>query len=217
MQCGSVARIQMTMYSSRGALRAIALGCDRFSPLNYERPLRLHMHRLIHTRIPTFVHLHSRQLSLYYPTQEKRAPSQSASAPTAEETANADTKLIQELTQLATQSGKSKLVHCSSYPAPGIPGLEIQRWKLNEYKYSVVPSPFPTLARGLFSRKVSQAEKNKEEYKIVARGYDKFFNIGEVPWTSVSGSFTSYVYRSMLTKDWSSGPPSRSIPSHHTP
>lgn len=105
----------------------------------------------------------------------------------------ADSKLIQELAQMASKSGKSKLVHCSSYPAPSKPGMEIQRWKLNEFKYSVVPSPFPTLARGLFSRKVGEEGKDKVVHKVVARGYDKFFNIGEVPWTSVSCSPTSFV------------------------
>ena len=86
---------------------------------------------------------------------------------------------------------KTKLVHCSSYPAPSIPGMEIQRWKLNEYKYSVVPSPFPTLARGLFPRIVGKAGKDEVVHKIVARGYDKFFNIGEVPWTTVSSGYSS--------------------------
>lgn len=53
---------------------------------------------------------------------------------------------------------------------------------MNEFKYYDIPSPFPTLARGLFSL----SEKDGQaRYRIVARGYDKFFNIGEVPWTTV--------------------------------
>ncbi|KAF7325358.1 tRNA ligase [Mycena venus] len=48
-----------------------------------------------------------------------------------------------------------------------------------EHKYYVVPSPFPTLARGVFSLKQPDGQ-----YRIVARGYDKFFNIGEVGWTT---------------------------------
>ncbi len=67
---------------------------------------------------------------------------------------------------------------------------------MDEHKYYDVPSPFPTLARGLFTNWVQSESGNapattedkgeKGKYRIVARGYDKFFNIGEVPWTNVS-------------------------------
>lgn len=62
---------------------------------------------------------------------------------------------------------------------------------MNEYKYYNVPSPFPTLARGLFTTWVSENTQSTEgdangKFRIVARGYDKFFNIGEVPWTTVN-------------------------------
>lgn len=67
---------------------------------------------------------------------------------------------------------------------------------MDEFKYGVHPSPFPTLARGLFTRRVTPGESadiedpdefsGKGKHVIVARGYDKFFNIGEVPWNSVS-------------------------------
>ena len=61
---------------------------------------------------------------------------------------------------------------------------------MNEFKYYDVPSPFPTLARGLFTREIPDDSQKEGEvaskiYEIVARGYDKFFNIGEVPWTTV--------------------------------
>lgn len=76
---------------------------------------------------------------------------------------------------------------------------------MNEFKYYDVPSPFPTLARGLFTRWVSdrEGEKSKEgsdsgRHVIVARGYDKFFNIGEVPWTNVS-MFLPFVGQSSTT------------------
>ncbi|KAF8515637.1 RNA ligase-domain-containing protein [Gautieria morchelliformis] len=61
---------------------------------------------------------------------------------------------------------------------------------MNEFKYYEVPSPFPTLARGLFTSYDGSDVDAKGEgpsngkYSIVARGYDKFFNIGEVPWTN---------------------------------
>lgn len=63
----------------------------------------------------------------------------------------------------------------------------VQSWKMNEYKYSTVPSPFPTLARGLFTEWVSHATNSKTGlHRVVARGYDKFFNMNEVPWNNVS-------------------------------
>lgn len=53
-------------------------------------------------------------------------------------------------------------------------------WKMADYAYKRDPCPFPTRARGLFTEKVGE-----DEYSIVARGYDKFFNVGEVSWTQV--------------------------------
>ncbi|GAA5955304.1 hypothetical protein JCM21900_003039 [Sporobolomyces salmonicolor] len=54
-------------------------------------------------------------------------------------------------------------------------------WKMADYAYKREPCPFPTRARGLFTEKVKDGED--EEYRIVARGYDKFFNVDEVSWT----------------------------------
>lgn len=64
-------------------------------------------------------------------------------------------------------------------------------WKMADYAYKREPCPFPTRARGLFTERVrSGGDGDEDEYRIVARGYDKFFNIGEVSWTHVS-SFPS--------------------------
>lgn len=83
-----------------------------------------------------------------------------------------------------------------------INGEEIKReltsWKMADYAYKRDPCPFPTRARGLFTEKIErvktgteeviegEGEEDEEEYRIVARGYDKFFNVGEVSWTHVS-------------------------------
>lgn len=91
-------------------------------------------------------------------------------------------KLIESLYALSAKS--PKLVKSSQYTAPADKNIQVTSWKMNEFKYYDVPSPFPTLARGLFSTTVEHDEEIK--YQIVARGYDKFFNIGEVPWTNVS-------------------------------
>jgi tRNA ligase len=73
----------------------------------------------------------------------------------------------------------------------------ITSWKMQEHLYRRKDCPFPTLARGLFTatedlslqqlqqRGASTSAEDKKKIRIVARGYDKFFNIGEVPWTEV--------------------------------
>jgi tRNA ligase len=90
-----------------------------------------------------------------------------------------DSELITQLLDLAQK--KPKLVKSSIYPAPADKNVKVRSWKMDEHKYYIVPSPFPTLARGLFS---TTLDGNKG-HRIVVRGYDKFFNIGEVPWTNV--------------------------------
>jgi len=81
---------------------------------------------------------------------------------------------------------------------------------MNEFKYYDVPSPFPTLARGIFTvelpndeptpatmtaGELANAIEQEKKYRIVARGYDKFFNIGEVPWVTVSSSIHPYAFK----------------------
>lgn len=58
-------------------------------------------------------------------------------------------------------------------------------WKMADYAYKRDPCPFPTRARGLFTEPVEGAEDG-DEFRIIARGYDKFFNVDEVSWTQVS-------------------------------
>ena len=73
----------------------------------------------------------------------------------------------------------------------------ITSWKMTEHLYFNTNNPFPTMARGLFTEAVEEGDplppgleeefqgSNVEE-RIVARGYDKFFSIDEVPWTEVN-------------------------------
>lgn len=71
---------------------------------------------------------------------------------------------------------------------------------MTEHMYFKKSLVFPTLARGLFTEEVlegdpvppletcsHQSESNPDapNERIVLRGYDKFFNIGEVSWTEV--------------------------------
>ena len=96
-----------------------------------------------------------------------------------------NSQLITDLHALYKKS--PKLVKAVQYAAPAIPEITVESWRMNEFKYYDIPSPFPTLARGLFSVREDVAEEKDSlaRYRIVTRGYDKFFNIGEVPWTSV--------------------------------
>ncbi|KAJ2306211.1 trna ligase [Coemansia sp. RSA 2704] len=55
---------------------------------------------------------------------------------------------------------------------------DITSWKSTDYLYKKEPCPLPTQARGLFTC------MDGGEERIVARGYDKFFNINEVRKTS---------------------------------
>jgi tRNA ligase len=104
-----------------------------------------------------------------------------------------DSQLIADLHSLHAKS--PKLLKPVRYAAPADQDITVESWRMNEFKYYDIPSPFPTLARGLFSvREDSAPEKEKggpTRYRIVARGYDKFFNIGEVPWTTVRFSLLS--------------------------
>ncbi|KAF9226083.1 hypothetical protein BS17DRAFT_776626 [Gyrodon lividus] len=96
-----------------------------------------------------------------------------------------DSRLIADLHRISKES--PKLIRSMVYAAPSDPEINIHSWKMNEFKYYDVPSPFPTLARGLFTRELKKGESGDDpRYQIVARGYDKFFNIGEVPWTDWS-------------------------------
>ncbi|KAF7316285.1 tRNA ligase [Mycena indigotica] len=89
-----------------------------------------------------------------------------------------DSALVARLHEISAK--KPKLIKSSLYDAPADPQIKVRSWKMDEFRYYDVPSPFPTLARGIFT-----VELPKEKaYRIVARGYDKFFNIGEVPWTT---------------------------------
>ncbi|KAG8216296.1 RNA ligase-domain-containing protein [Butyriboletus roseoflavus] len=96
-----------------------------------------------------------------------------------------DSQLIADLHRISQKS--PKLIRSTVYPVPSDPTVKIRSWKMSEFKYYDVPSPFPTLARGLFTRELNkEAGSDQPRYQIVARGYDKFFNIGEVPWTDWS-------------------------------
>ncbi|PWN47464.1 tRNA ligase, partial [Violaceomyces palustris] len=65
-------------------------------------------------------------------------------------------------------------------------------WKTSEFAYrksNSTDSQLPTLARGLFTQPIyspsspTASEHQPACHRIAVRGYDKFFNVGEMPWT----------------------------------
>ena len=87
----------------------------------------------------------------------------------------------------ASSSSSKPLLRSSLYTVPPTPEdpveHQIQSWKAQEFAYrqfSQDSDELPTLARGLFTEKV---EGDAPHSRIVARGYDKFFNQGELSWT----------------------------------
>ncbi|KAF8181123.1 RNA ligase-domain-containing protein, partial [Mycena galopus ATCC 62051] len=86
----------------------------------------------------------------------------------------------------AISAAKPKLIKSSDYAAPADAEIKVRSWKMDEFKYYDVPSPFPTLARGIFTVELPiHRRKRKGKAKEGSRSiglYDKFFNIGEVPW-----------------------------------
>lgn len=103
------------------------------------------------------------------------------------------TSLVQSM--IALRASDPKLIKPTVYthttPGPSSRTRTISSWKMPEHLYRIHPSPLPTLARGLFTEPVESTEggegaEGEERYRIVARGYEKFFNTGEVPYTDVS-------------------------------
>lgn len=53
-------------------------------------------------------------------------------------------------------------------------------WTVREHVYKKKAHLFPTMARGVFTKKIN------DDYQIMVRGYDKFFNILETKFTQVN-------------------------------
>ncbi|OCF45932.1 hypothetical protein I317_00019 [Kwoniella heveanensis CBS 569] len=119
--------------------------------------------------------------------------------------------LLTSLRHLRDTNPKAVRANVHIYPAflyanngesssAGLRDRKITSWKMTEHMYFNAQNPFPTLARGLFTEEVEEGdplpgevlglepEENGKRPKdrIVARGYDKFFNIDEVAWTEWS-------------------------------
>ncbi|KAJ3152726.1 hypothetical protein HDU86_005481 [Geranomyces michiganensis] len=89
---------------------------------------------------------------------------------------------------LTSKTGKRPIVRRSKYSfKPQVAGngspneISVYSYNCTEYLYKSPTPLFPTLARGLFFVEVGGDGSN--DWKLVVRGYDKFFNVGEVPAT----------------------------------
>ncbi|KAI4912420.1 hypothetical protein J4E90_005823 [Alternaria incomplexa] len=85
------------------------------------------------------------------------------------------TELVHTLEAHQGKKGKGGFsVKKHTFPLPN--GRTVDSWKMNEWDYK--KANLPTYARGLFTYK-----NHDGNYEIATRGYDKFFNHGEVPKT----------------------------------
>lgn len=84
-------------------------------------------------------------------------------------------QLVQELENSSKlqKKGKAYKIPCRLFHS----NLSVNSWKFNEWDYGKPNIKLASNARGLF---ISDDDKNPE---IIVRGYDKFFNIDEIPMT----------------------------------
>lgn len=110
--------------------------------------------------------------------------------------------LLEALAALKIANPKATRSSVHAYPAslyapndPKARDHSITSHKMTEHLYFRKDNGFPTLARGLFTENVENFQDEVPppartgdvvRERIVARGYDKFFNTDEMAWTSVS-------------------------------
>jgi len=78
-----------------------------------------------------------------------------------------DSQLIAALHSLHKES--FKLVKPAKHAVPTGPEITVESWRMNEWKYYDIQSPFQTLVRGLFY--VEEEGEGGLRYRIVIRVY----------------------------------------------
>lgn len=91
-----------------------------------------------------------------------------------------DHELIEKLYTIAKADEKRKQVVVKTYVVHNKPLSPLTSWNMRESVYKKKNPELPTKARGLFT------VRDKNKYKVVVRGYDKFFNVGETSETEVN-------------------------------
>lgn len=87
-----------------------------------------------------------------------------------------------EEASLKKKHGKAFKIECTLFDKPE---YKLNSWKFNEWDYGKSKILLPCNARGLF------ISNNDDQPKIIARGYDKFFNINELnstTWSSIESN-----------------------------
>lgn len=106
-----------------------------------------------------------------------RNMSDQVKAPYAPQDVRAIAHLIQSLETCNKKGAGPKVLGAtcrkSNFPVAGSDGISVDSWRFQDWDYK--KSNLPTYARGLFTYK----RKNGAP-EIAVRGYDKFFNVGEV-------------------------------------
>ncbi|WFD01194.1 RNA ligase (ATP) [Malassezia yamatoensis] len=94
-------------------------------------------------------------------------------------------EFVRQLHMAADATGSKSLMRATSYAVQAKDGQHtLLSWRTQEYAYrqfSQERDQLPTLSRGLFTESFKTATGEHE--RIVVRGYDKFFNVSELPWT----------------------------------
>ncbi|KAJ1548688.1 hypothetical protein HK405_000609 [Cladochytrium tenue] len=98
--------------------------------------------------------------------------------------------LVAALLPLTRGTGRQRSARCSHYAVPAAtdpeaPPLVITSFNCNEWLFNKDPPVLPTHARGLFVLR-DLAKRGLSGNRVVVRGYDKFFNVGETSWTSAA-------------------------------
>ena len=97
--------------------------------------------------------------------------------------AREDSDLIIELIRLSQRKPRP-LVSYTQKNLPSLLDFCVQSWNLDVSKHRGAQTSLPTRATSLFSAHDLKASI-AAPYRIVVRGYDRFFKADEVPWTSV--------------------------------
>ncbi|TGJ80662.1 hypothetical protein E0Z10_g8096 [Xylaria hypoxylon] len=98
----------------------------------------------------------------------------STKAPYREQDPQQNSQLVRTLNDGTNKAKKGFKVKKTTFKIPGSPdGISVDSWRFQDWDYK--KPNLPTYARGLFTTR-----NRHNDYEIAVRGYDKFFNIGEV-------------------------------------
>ncbi|KAH9988642.1 fungal tRNA ligase adenylyltransferase [Xylariaceae sp. FL0662B] len=98
-------------------------------------------------------------------------------APYCEQDPHEVATLVQGMSGNKSKTSRGIKVKQTTYKVHGSPnGITVDSWRMQDWDYK--KPNLPTYARGLFTTK-----NRRKQYEIAVRGYDKFFNVDEVPET----------------------------------